>query len=237
MLITCPECGRNVSDAAVVCIGCGHPIEKGTPAPAPAPAPVQGIRDFPAHAVSTTKLVVLSLVTFGLYEIYWFYRNWKLMRDRQGEAVSPFWRAVFSPLTAYSLFERIKGIEGPGREAGWGASGLAVAYLLTISAWRLPDPWWLVSLLSFVVLIPVQGTINEVAVERGLQVDRSFSGWNVMALVVGGVLLFGATAVTVQDAGLARLPVDGRELAVGGEVWGTAPQRLGRRSTERSSKP
>ena len=42
-----------------------------------------------------------------------------------------------------------------------------------------------------------------------------------MVLVVGGVLLFGSTSVTVQDVGMARLPVDGRELAVGGEVWGT----------------
>ena len=172
MLITCPECGRNVSDAAVVCIGCGHPIVDGTPAPtpAPAPAPVQGIGDFPAHSVSTTKLVALSLVTFGLYEILWFYRNWKLMRDRQGEAVSPFWRAVFSPLTAYSLFERIKGIEGPGREAGWRASGLAVAYLLTISAWRLPDPWWLVLM---------QGGTREVRLERSRwSWTRSDLKWN-----------------------------------------------------------
>ena len=27
-LITCPECGRQISDKAVACVGCGCPIRK-----------------------------------------------------------------------------------------------------------------------------------------------------------------------------------------------------------------
>lgn len=30
-------------------------------------------------AVSSTKLVVMSLCTFSLYELYWFYENWVLV--------------------------------------------------------------------------------------------------------------------------------------------------------------
>ena len=32
--------------------------------------------------VSGLKLVVMSTVTFGLYEIYWFYQNWWLVKQR-----------------------------------------------------------------------------------------------------------------------------------------------------------
>ena len=40
-LIKCPECGREISDKAVACPGCGCPSsEWRTPAPAPVPRPV-----------------------------------------------------------------------------------------------------------------------------------------------------------------------------------------------------
>ena len=31
--------------------------------------------------VSTLKLILMSIVTFGSYEIYWFYKNWKLLNQ------------------------------------------------------------------------------------------------------------------------------------------------------------
>lgn len=34
MLITCPECGKQISDQAVACPNCGMPIRKASPAPA-----------------------------------------------------------------------------------------------------------------------------------------------------------------------------------------------------------
>ena len=39
------------------------------------------------YPVSTTKLVVLSILTGGLYEIYWFYKNWKWIKQRDGSSI------------------------------------------------------------------------------------------------------------------------------------------------------
>lgn len=52
-LITCPDCGRRISDAASVCIGCGRPM---TPAPyAPPPlAPLAGPPDAYAAVAATS---------------------------------------------------------------------------------------------------------------------------------------------------------------------------------------
>ena len=48
-LITCPDCGREVSDAASACIGCGRPME---PAPASSePLAQQGSSSVPGWAV------------------------------------------------------------------------------------------------------------------------------------------------------------------------------------------
>jgi hypothetical protein len=53
--------------------------------------------------VSILKLVVMSTVTFNLYQIYWFYKNWRLAKER-GENVIPLLRTLFAVLFAYSLF-------------------------------------------------------------------------------------------------------------------------------------
>jgi len=42
-LISCPDCGREVSDAAPACPHCGRPFQVATPAAAAAPKPVAGI--------------------------------------------------------------------------------------------------------------------------------------------------------------------------------------------------
>ena len=39
--------------------------------------------------VSLTKLVVISFWTFGLYEIYWFYKNWSLINQREDINIMP----------------------------------------------------------------------------------------------------------------------------------------------------
>ena len=46
--------------------------------------------------VSRLKLLVMSLVTFGLYEVFWFYKNWQLFKAATVRDISPFWRTVFS---------------------------------------------------------------------------------------------------------------------------------------------
>jgi hypothetical protein len=55
--------------------------------------------------VSPLKLVVLATCTFGLYEIYWFYRHWGVVRERHNSGIVPFARAFFAPLFCYSLFK------------------------------------------------------------------------------------------------------------------------------------
>lgn len=45
--------------------------------------------------VSPLKLVVMSTVTLGIYEIYWFYKNWKLVKQQTDRDIMPFWRAFF----------------------------------------------------------------------------------------------------------------------------------------------
>ena len=44
---------------------------------------------------STSKFVALTIVSFGLWQVYWLYRNWRYLRDNGRRGISPFWRSVF----------------------------------------------------------------------------------------------------------------------------------------------
>ncbi len=57
--------------------------------------------------VSLLKLVIMSVVTAGIYEIYWMYKNWALVREREKLDIRPFWRAFFGFFFCYSLFKRV----------------------------------------------------------------------------------------------------------------------------------
>lgn len=198
-LITCQNCGSSMSDAAPACRQCGRP----RPGPnvratetlvqqdmqkAEVETSGSAVEPMPFHSLDITKFVILSFGTFGLYDLYWFYRNWKLVKNQFRQDLSPFWRAFFAPLWGFSLFGEIHAYAGRhGRHAGWSAGLLGALYLIWVALWRLPDPWWLVSLFSFIPLIPVQRTINDVAVQRGLVPNRTYSGKHIVAIVLGGI--------------------------------------------------
>ena len=142
--------------------------------------------------VSPLKLIVMSVCTFGIYETYWFYRNWCAIKRFDQSNILPIWRAVLGQLFCYFLFRRI---QATGRSCGisksMGPGLLAVGWvLLTFLAW-LPAPFGLVTLLAVLLLVPVQTAVNEMNKTTNPQRDANsgFTVWNIAAIVIGGLIL------------------------------------------------
>jgi hypothetical protein len=150
--------------------------------------------------VSIPKLVVMSLVTLGLYELYWFWKHWTRVKTRTGEDLRPFWRAFFVLFFCYSLFERLKvqALER-GMPVRWTPGGLTAAFILLTLTTRLPDPFWLAAFLSIWPLTSFQRTANALCLLDAPSADpnRSFSPANWVGIVVGGLLLLLAVAGTL----------------------------------------
>ena len=145
----------------------------------------------PFFAVSTPKLVALSLATFSLYVVVWSYYSWKALRPRLEKPIWPFWRAVFAPIWMFSLLEELNRAAREARlEARVAAGFYAIAFFVLNALWRLPTPYSLVSLLAFTPLLPANSLarrLNEThAPDRAAAVG--WSGWNVVALVGFGLL-------------------------------------------------
>lgn len=146
----------------------------------------------PFFSVSLLKLALMCLATFGLYKLYWFYKNWKCVQRLNGRKISAPLRAFFYTLTSYSLFCHIRDqARAVGIETSLQAGLLAVGVFVFGVLWRLPDPLWLVSYFSFLPLLPVQSVVNQINRKSTPDADpnRRLQGWNIATLIIGGLLL------------------------------------------------
>jgi hypothetical protein len=148
-----------------------------------------GVLYFP---ISPLKLVVLSIVTFGFYEIFWFYMHWWIYRNRTGANITAAARALFALFFCYPLFRRIRDTAvGYGVDRTFSPGLLAAGWIILSLSSRLPGPIWLITLLSPFVLAPVQITVNELnkKVAPAHDPNEGFTGWNIAGIVLGGLLL------------------------------------------------
>jgi hypothetical protein len=163
-------------------------IDAGSISPAPPISlPAGEVIFFP---VSPLKLFIMSTVTFGLYELYWFYKNWKYIKVWTGCNLWPFWRAFFGILFCYPCFKAIREVAGArGIAIPWSAGWLAVVWICLELSWRLPAPLSLLSWLSPLALLQVQYVVNKLNEDSvpGHDPNAKFTAWNIVAIVIGAI--------------------------------------------------
>lgn len=100
------------------------------------PPPLLG---YPLFPVATHKFIVLSLCSFGLYQFYWIYQNWKRLRRASGECLRPFWRLFFAPIWNFFLFRNIGDVATEaGVPYGWILGGGLLLILGVIGTFMPP---------------------------------------------------------------------------------------------------
>ena len=152
-------------------------------------------------AVSPLKLAVMSVCTFGLYEVFWFYWNWKLLKA-QGHDVWPAPRAFFGIFFCHSMFGEVRDrSEAMGIEPRLSSTAMAWGWVISQFTWRAPGIFGLLFFLSVVFMMPVQARINRInaAAAPGHDPNDRFTLWNWVAIVVGGgLMLFTVIGLFVQ---------------------------------------
>jgi amino acid permease len=150
--------------------------------------------------ISPARLIIMSIVSMGIYEAYWIYKNWRYIKERSGMNITPFWRGVFGVFFCHSLLRKIhedqeaRSIQAPTFSPVMLATVWVILVILanivsradsitvTIIAAFIP---------SFLCLVPVQNYINDVTKKRNP--GQNFYGWSsghVVCLVIGIILWF-----------------------------------------------
>jgi hypothetical protein len=145
----------------------------------------------PYYGVSLLKLGVMSFMTAGLYELYWMYKNWKLIQKRETQKMLPFWRAFFAVIFVYSLLNRIRASQDEAGQEKLPAGALAITWIVITLSYKLPDPFWLVSLFSFIPLLVVQSHVNKLnaLTAPNYPINSRFTLVNWVWIVIASILI------------------------------------------------
>lgn len=108
------------------------------------------------------KVVYLSLITFGIYEIVMFYKYWKTLRDDFGYNISPIWRAIFAPITGFWLFNIIAKYIKAHEIPAFPPVVFAICYFLLNNIYKVPNPYWLLGFCTVIFIAVAQDKINKV---------------------------------------------------------------------------
>lgn len=113
--------------------------------------------------VGLTKLAVMTVFTWGLYVLYWFYKSWLQVPGGSRSRGKAVVAALFYPLSAYFLFREVNACNARNADHETvAAGGLAVVLFLLSLCDKLPDAYALLSLAIFVPLLPVQQLVNRI---------------------------------------------------------------------------
>lgn len=147
----------------------------------------------PFLRMPTTKVVIMTFVTTGLYSYYWHYRQWSHVKETTGEGLMPFWRTVFSGIWTFGLASRVEAAAASKNlSLPVSLTALAVGNLIGNVLWRSPDPYWLICIPIITTVLGVfQVSINRIAPESSAKFPYfGFSLWDMVGLFLGAVLWY-----------------------------------------------
>lgn len=141
--------------------------------------------------------VLLSILTFGLYDVYWYYKNWKYLKSYKGLEFSPVWRTVGLFIPIYNLillYNFHKDYRDLVEEEGISRAIYPGRIILVIMASfvlvRLPDPYWMLSFVSVIPLAMVQSVLNDLwdKVQPDKRRREALRVRQVMLIVIGALI-------------------------------------------------
>jgi hypothetical protein len=106
--------------------------------------------------IPVLKFIVLTIITSGLYQTYWMYKNWVFIKKRSNLEIVPFWRAVFGIFFVQELFIKIH--DEPEANS---------AAIPVFSARKLATSWILLWMFEIVISISFNYYIVQGVVQYG----------------------------------------------------------------------
>jgi hypothetical protein len=156
------------------------------------------------YVVSKKKMIVLFIMTLGIYQVFWYYQNWRLYKLATGEKIWPLPRAIFSIFFVHSLFRAANNQRD--REHGdlpaWNHSQQATIIVLLLIISQVMDRMSsksigspITDVLSLLVLFPLvacyasaQVRINEACGEPLGSSNNRFTVGNYIWMVLGALM-------------------------------------------------
>lgn len=84
-------------------------------------------------SISLKRLALFTVLTLGLYQVYWFYKNWAAIKKNENSKIFPGGRAIVSVLYCYSLFKKVLiSAKNHDYQKSYSPGWLAATYIILI---------------------------------------------------------------------------------------------------------
>ncbi len=151
-------------------------------------------------AISLKRLIFLTLLSGGLYTIYWGFRNWKAYQQTTHDSVNPYIRAWFFNLTIINLAQKMKLTFKPKK---WFTIYGVLCFLVfaaqiiivlvggkfasdAISAWTIMGIIILLAIAYPLCLVPLQLKINQYNAKKfKKEREKRFYPWEMFFVGLG----------------------------------------------------
>ena len=99
----CPYCSHQVESVHIFCGGCGN-VLPAEPSSRLGESQTEERRQTLAYRISPTRILIMTMLSDGLYLFYWFYITWQQYRDHSGNRAFPEWRTLSLIIPIYGFF-------------------------------------------------------------------------------------------------------------------------------------
>lgn len=116
------------------------------------------------------ELTLLSVLSFGLYYFYWFYLNWKFMKETGKVKINPIWLTiplffpVFNFFIPYFLFKNIYSFLNPKDKNiinHLKALMITFTFVWIYTYYYQPMPYKVLAYFAFIPILIVQFSVNK----------------------------------------------------------------------------
>jgi hypothetical protein len=203
----CKNCDNKLASEAKFCNKCGKPVQL-----------EKEIVDIEYFSIPLKRLALLSVLTFGIYEIFWFYKNWEAIKKAEQQKISPLGRAIFTVFYCYDFFKKVlQSAKKNNYSDSYSPGLLALVYIVLLlvgnglskienTTFVFNILWLLIATLSFIPLLSVQKAINfnNSKVVSNFDKNRKFSKGEIILTVIGtiwfGLVMLGTFSSLIPDS-------------------------------------
>lgn len=148
--------------------------------------------------ISLNKFAFLSIITFGMYDLWWTYKAWRFFKQKDNLDIMPAIRSLLAIFFLYSLFSNILNYaKEKGYEQSYSPTFAFLGVLLFNVTGQLTDPYWMISNFTFVFMIPPFMALNfakQNANDVNVKIQKGFNPRQI-ALIIISLLLWGLVII------------------------------------------
>lgn len=140
-----------------------------------------------SNITSPTEFIILSVLSLGIYELVWMYRNWKFFKEKEKTDIFPFWRVLFAIFFIHSLFKKILGYaKKEGYKENYSSEWRTFFWIiLSLIAWAEHPIFSFLSLLSFLTILAPLDAINFYYRKKETNCKpRTWKWWHIILIVI-----------------------------------------------------